>query len=44
VSGAVAQTQAGPGAVRIIWGYNRNFPNTNTAFALEGTDLVYSKV
>lgn len=33
--------RGGPGAVRIVWGYNRAFPSTNVADATEGNDTVY---
>jgi hypothetical protein len=33
--------RGGPGAVRIVWGFNRAFPSTNVSDATEGNDTVY---
>ena len=33
--------RGGPGAVRIVWGFNRAFPSTNVSDATAGNDTVY---
>jgi hypothetical protein len=38
VNGAVSISTGGPGAARIVWGYNRKFPKTNVSDTSSGFD------